>query len=315
MKEPSPERHTANMSLQFWFTLVGALATAYVCRLDINPIVASAIVAISLALMAVVVDDRHRLSWGAFCGTFAGMTSAPLLTWERACPALSLDFLTRALVLSAITGASYAVVELLTPRFPRGFFRGYGGRLGAIAFLSVLLHVAIGERFEPSFQSPVVASLPAPLVAAPLKLLAAPFALAGALISKEVKSTVSRSNINYGVVTTAITGIIGGILVVKIPVHGYLLAQAWYAGAFVGMTSFDEVMPQRDFAFAGALSGVLLVAAEGAFAGVGGKLGLVAFAAVTASRAVRKLARSASRLHDLFGADGRRVREADPWEM
>ena len=69
-------------------------------------------------------------------------------------------------------------------------------------------------------------------------------------------------------------------MIERIPCLGHHLACAWYAGAFVGMSSYFILMFKRHFFFAGLFCGILYVIGEPLFVGVGGKLGFISFLSV-----------------------------------
>ncbi len=265
------------------YAFIGSFFTIYVAVLNINPIVSSSLVAIIISLFTVVINDENHYSWAAFCGTFAGMISLNIISESSTVTALTLNFLLNAFFLSAITGVFYCLGEFISYKYPKAAFDGYGGKLGTLAFLSVILYIilqniifkqgiAFFQKTGIFYKNIVDLDF--------FYLLCIPSSVLGALISMEIKNTVSSLNDNYRVLTVAITGIIGGILVTQIPVYGTAMGQAWYAGAFVGMSSFFVLMLKRDYIISGTISGIIFIITKDFFPGFGGKLGFMAFISV-----------------------------------
>jgi len=276
------------LPLYFIFAFVGCLFTILTALLDINSITSSSLIAIIIAMFTIIINDENHYSWAAFCGTFAGMISLKLLSGGDVVDYTSLQFIRNSLMLSIITGLFYCFGEFVSYKYPKAAFDGYGGKLGTIAFLSVVvfslvLSLIFNNRIL--FYNRDLLFDGVDLI----YLLSILSALAGALVSMEIKNTVSSLNDNYRVLTVAITGIIGGILVSKIPHYGIAFAQAWYAGAFVGMSSFFVLMLKRDYFISGILSGLIFVLTKDFFPGFGGKLGFIAFVSVVLTRLIYTL--------------------------
>ncbi len=278
----SKENIFYRLPLFFIFCFIGSISTMYITALDINPIVASSLVSIIISFFTIIVIKKeNRYSWASFCGSFAGMTCLVFLGFDNK-DILSLNFFLNGLILSSLTALLYALSELFSYKFPKLAFDGYGGRLGTIAFISVcsfLIALKIIFDFKLEIFSLNNFSLSV------WDFCAIPSAVLAAVVSMEIKATVSSLDENYKVFTVATTGIIGGILITKIPVYGNLLGQAWYTGAFVGMSSYFILMLKRDFIITGLISGILLVLTKGFFVGFGGKLGFISFMAVIITKA------------------------------
>ncbi|HOV12907.1 MAG TPA: hypothetical protein PK771_01380 [Spirochaetota bacterium] len=263
--------------LFFIFCFVGAFSTIYIIALDINPIVASSLVSIIVAFFTIIIiKAENHYSWASFCGSFAGMTSLAFIGFDKL-NIMSLNFFFTSLSLSLFTAFLYALSEIFSYKFPKLSFDGYGGRLGTIAFISVsifllMLKLVYNKSFNILTDNHLIFD--------PFDLFVIPSAILASIISMEIKTTVSSLDDNYKVFTVATTGIIGGILVTKIPVYGNILGQAWYTGAFVGMSSYFVLMLKRDFVITGLISGILLLLTKNMFVGFGGKLGFISFLAV-----------------------------------
>lgn len=265
------------LPLFFIFCFVGSFSTLYIVALNINSIVASSLVSIIIVFFAIIVmKDENRYSWASFCGSFTGMTSLAFLGFDGSNP-LSLLFFLTSLGISAFTALLYTLSEIFSIKFPKLAFDGYGGRSGTIAFISVFLFLVILKlMYNKDF---TIISKPV-FSFDPFDLFVIPSAVLASIISMEIKTTVSSLDDNYKVFTVATTGIIGGVLVTKIPVYGTFFGQAWYTGAFVGMSSYFVLMLKRDFVITGFISGLLLLLTKNMFLGFGGKLGFMSFIAV-----------------------------------
>jgi len=273
-----------NIFNYFIFSFIGTIFTIYVVVIGWNAVIASSIAGIIFSIFTITVHDETRRSWAGFAGSFAGMTSTYLLADQSVNP-FSIKFILIALFLSAIVGVLYSVGEIASSIQPGLFFDGYGGRLGTIAFISVIFFLLFKFFFK-SHSFTIFDFYSYNLLNDPLFYLTIPSAMVGAMISMEIKNAVSSLNDNYKVLSVAITGMIGGILITKIPVYGEEYALAWYTGAFVGMSSYFILMLKRNYFFSGIIAGVFYVVFRGVFTGVGGKLGFISFMAVLTMRLI-----------------------------
>lgn len=260
----------------FIFSFVGCISTIYCVVIRCNNVVASSIVAIILSVLAITIQDKYSFSLAGFAGSFAGMTTPFLISGIS--NNYGIQFFVCSLLLSLTVAFLYSFSEIITFYYPKVFFDGFGGRLGFIAFISVLIYLLLFRRSDDIklFQFNSV-----PLLFSPIKvflILAA--SSGGAMVSMEVKQAMSSLNENYKVLSVALAGIIGGVLIEKIPELGHHLACAWYAGAFVGMSSYFILMLKRHFFFAGLFCGIFYALGEHLFVGVGGKLGFISFISV-----------------------------------
>lgn len=260
----------------FIFSFIGCIATIYCVVIKCNIVVASSIVAIILSVLAITLQDERRFSLAGFAGSFAGMTAPFLISGIS--NNYGIHFFIASLLLSLTVAFLYSFSEIVSVYYPKVFFDGFGGRLGFIAFLSVLVYLLL-FRHSPDvrlFKFNDISLISSPLKVIPILIASS----GGAMVSMEVKHAMSSLNENYKVLSVALTGIIGGILIERIPCLGHHLACAWYAGAFVGMSSYFILMFKRHFFFAGLFCGILYVIGEPLFVGVGGKLGFISFLSV-----------------------------------
>lgn len=96
--------------------MLGALATFYLQKWGLHAVLASCLVGLVGYLIAYLVQQED-LALVIFAGTFVGMTAVSIAT----------------LPIILLAGTICGLLFILT----EPFFMGYGGKLGAIAFVSV----------------------------------------------------------------------------------------------------------------------------------------------------------------------------------
>lgn len=259
----------------FWFCFIGCASTCYIASSGCNAVTSSSIVGIIISVFAITIEDSSRVSWAGFAGSFAGMSSPNFISGANSDGWI---FLAGTAALSLTVALLYSLSEIISLKYRRNFLDGYGGRLGIIAFISAVTYI---------FLSPVSADnllahafSPANHFRNPPFFLCIPAAVSAAFISMKIKNAVSTLNDNYKVLSVAITGIIGGVLVAKVPRIGDELSLAWYSGAFVGMSSYFVLTRKKHYLLSGLWAGIFYIASGGFFNGVGGKLGVISCAAV-----------------------------------
>jgi hypothetical protein len=280
---------------KFWFKCIfhfiycflGTVATFYAVLLGMNAIVASSLITIIVGFFTVITNDENHYSWASFCGSFAGMASISLVNVGQADSYFTLHFLMMVLIVSTIVSLMYVGGEILSYKAPKYAFDGYGGRLGTIAFISVLIFYLMSKSLWHSEIS--IFDFRKLRTFDPWSLFMIPSSVAAAMVTMAIKNTVSSLNDNHKVVSIATSGIIGGLLLTTIPKYGMELGQAWYAGAFVGMSSYFILMFKRHFFYSGLISGIFLVLTQGLFIGIGGKLGFISFLAVVTMKVMDTL--------------------------
>ncbi|WP_226023191.1 hypothetical protein [Halomicrobium salinisoli] len=218
----------------------GALVTyALSVHAGLGPVLASALVGLVAGVAA------PAIAVPVYCGSFAGMASPSL-------------FPSAAHVGVAGTVAGIAFVA------SDGVFDGFGGKLGTLAFAGVgatlLLPGGTYATGSGVAGAAVAAAVPVAVVAA-------------------VATLVLHVRLDLGaVVGSALVGVAAGAgLPVLLPDLGGTLAAVAFCASFVGMSTTRRLASARQFAAAGAVSGLVFVAVAPAFAGAGGKLGTIAF--------------------------------------
>mmetsp|Transcript_11112 Transcript_11112/g.32936 ORF Transcript_11112/g.32936 Transcript_11112/m.32936 type:complete len:362 (-) Transcript_11112:176-1261(-) len=247
-----------------------------------GPVLASSAATLAASLVA------PGLGQAAFCGSFAGMSSASLVPgWREAL---------------AVGTLSAALFEALI--HARNAFLGLGGRLGLVAFVAT--NVAMMFRRVPAVATPTVST-------APIAVMTIAAAI-GSAMTIAVRETSDDTAAADPVRAASVVGALAGLMVGTIPGFTDLAALAAYGGAFTGMSLpsrlLKGVVPAKQgqnapqpqpgplallisFASAGALGGLFhaLTIGWGWWsnpAGWGGKAGFCAFVGVVAFRIIAK---------------------------
>lgn len=282
---------------RFLSTAIACVATwhAHAIAKKCGPVLASSALTLAFSLAS------PGLGQAAFCGSFAGMSSAGVLTgWKEAVAA--------GVVVSAI-------FELAIHRSNK--FLGMGGRLGFVAFLAVCA-VAVaggipffGESVGFGFASLIDGAKAAPLVSASF------FAGLGSALTILLRESSDKSPAADPVRAASVVGAAAALLSGVHPAYGDFEALLVYGGAFTGMSLpsrlINGIVPGKSpagkseppgilalvlsFAVAGALGGAVHALTVGwgwwtVPAGWGGKAGTCAFAGVLLFRGLMKVTSS-----------------------
>jgi hypothetical protein len=221
----------------------GALLTFWVSQdLSIGPVLASAAVGLLGSLLL------PKLGAEIFTGSFVGMCS------KGVAPQFSC-LLLAGMIAGLIFYASRHVLV------------GFGGKLGTIAFTSVILTTwMVGWKLPgptPQTSEFVWAMVFSSALAAGLTWLLAEYKKLGAVRA------------------SSIVGLLGGFaLPLLLPVTGSAHATVVFCASFVGMASHERMPKLWMVLLAGAIAGAVFQFSAILFGGVGGKLGTIAMASV-----------------------------------
>jgi hypothetical protein len=194
--------------------------------------------------------------------------------------------------LACMTSISYLMFQ--------NIFKGVGGRLGLVALFSgTLLQVIQGnyaifkgymalETFKAIFADVDITNVPT-ILNALQKIIPKNYFFA--VFSGAICTLILRSKAALNpVVSSSVVGFVGAAL--PAPFDEKLKALL-YLGSFVGMSNLDytpiSLLPLKT-GLASAIAAAFYVVSNKAFAGVGGKLGEIAFCAVLFSNALSQLA-------------------------
>lgn len=255
------------------WVLSGCIFTILIQSLGYSPVLASSLTGITASCLAIFLKDKNNYSANAFCGSFAGMTSLSLIFGQEN------NFLhKKVLFLCFLLSLMVSLIPFFTLKTKDGkpFFHGYGGRLGVMAFIAVVIFIVCKSFFynEIPFKLFSLSAVNANcffIIA--ISCLAA---LLTTIVSNYLKISV---NSNYKILVPSLLTFCAYFIFYKFSNNLNLLSQAFYAGTFVGMSSV-ELLSKRHTLVAGSIAGFILAFAENIFKGIGGKLGLTAFIAV-----------------------------------
>ncbi len=234
-------------ALNFLAVVAGALIT-YILSIDLGlgAVTASGLIGV---LAALVIPDY---AVPAYCGSFAGMSSARLLGshWEI-------------VLAGSIAGLIFILTDCAYP--------GFGGKLGAIAFTGcVIMGLSLRRPF-------IVTPIPDPSVAMVIII---------ASVAATVATYWLSITLGHGaVMASGFVGLLGGLILPAIyPDTGPLLAVMVICASFSGMSSAAKFPSITMMLGAGLVTGVIFVYSMPQLGGAGGKLGTIAFASVMAVR-------------------------------
>ncbi|KUK68364.1 MAG: Uncharacterized protein XE02_0289 [Mesotoga infera] len=194
-----------------------------------------------------------------YCGAFVGMVSPDVLH----------DF-----GHTVIAGVIAGTIFFLT----RDVFKGYGGKLGAIAFSSWIL-VSISSRCRLLDELEEFRHFGVSIML---------FSLGAAVLTYLLSIRLR----NGPVFASSLVGLLGGLL---LPAFGAenaaVLAAVVMAASFVGMSSREKLRSEAAVLFSGLIMGIMFIYSANHFGGAGGKLGTLAFGSVASSRGLVSLGR------------------------
>ncbi|NLN70086.1 MAG: hypothetical protein GX142_04795 [Chloroflexi bacterium] len=228
---------------EFIAVFVGSILSFYLNNnLSLGLVVGSALV----GLVAYLVVPKYAVPM--YCGSFAGMSSAALFPTY-----------TGIIIASALAGLVYVLC--------RDVFGGFGGKLGAMGFISVVVTgLILGREFVPSSIPSLNTSLwliVAALIAAPLTFYL-------------------NNHLGKGpVLASSVVGLVGGlVLPVLVPEIGTPLGVVVICASFAGMSNQIRCPKFWHMLVAGLFTGFLFVLSMPLLGGCGGKLGTTAFTSI-----------------------------------
>jgi hypothetical protein len=228
---------------KFFSVLTGAVI-AYILSvfLGLGAIVAAALT----GLVAAVLIPEYSVA--VYCGAFVGMVS----------PLVLHDFY------HVIIAASLAGIILI---LSDDVYKGYGGKLGAIAFISWLI---VSSFSNVKLTNPKVLDLTSMFE---IMIYSAAASYATFVISRKLKHDV--------VTSSSLISLIGGLVLPAVhPEQGAMFAAVAMSATFVGMSSKKIVKSDFQKILVSLLVGLMFVYSYSHFGGAGGKLGTIAFGSV-----------------------------------
>jgi len=271
----------------FLHVILGSIATSLLVVRGVDPVLASSGATILYLLVAFALHFRGQQPSAVFCGSFAGMTS--FWSFFKRAPFNPGFALSIYLCIAIVTGLLYISILRFEHKLPKRLFSGYGGRLGAIAFIAsvtcllisgLLIRLVLNDFQVVVVKDSIAFSEKAPLA---MILVSAAGALFTRILATYVDSTVPGLNV---VLSASVCGLVGGILFPSLFPLGAVASLYWYAGTFAGMSSTSILDSHRGIFLAGAITGVFLAGLHYYGSGAGGLLGFSAFLAVIVLRSV-----------------------------
>jgi hypothetical protein len=269
----------------FLHVIFGSVATSALVIVGIQPILASSGVTISYLLAAFLLRFKGQQPAAVFCGTFAGMTSF-FVFFNRHPSSLGFPILIY-LCIAIATGFLYVLIMRFEHALPKRLFSGYGGRLGAIAFIGsavclmitgLLIWVVSGDFQVVALKDTAPFSGEAPIA---MILISAIGSLLTRILAGGINSAVPVLDV---VLSSSVCGFVGGMIFLAVPSLGPIAGLYWYAGSFAGMSSTSILDSHARILVAGTMTGVFLAGLNLYGSGVGGLLGFSAFLAVIVTK-------------------------------
>jgi hypothetical protein len=202
-----------------------------------------------VALIAALVLPSQGVP--TYCGCFVGMTSSRLLVNHAEL---------------ALAAAVAGVVFVLTERV----FRGFGGKLGAVAFFgAIVTGLGLKRQFE-------FTPVPEWSLAGGIVVFSVAAAVATYLLSVRLK--------HGGVIASAVVGVTGGLVLPAVfPGDvGKTLAVMTMCASFAGMSSAERFPSIPRVGVVGIVTGLFFIYSMPLAGGAGGKLGAIAFGSAVA---------------------------------
>lgn len=263
------EYHEVLLTKYFWnqrslyeiaAVVIGAVITYFISiELGHGGVIASAIV----GMTTVIIFPQFAVA--AYCGSFVGMASTIVFaSYEE-------------LLLAGVLAAVIFVIA-------KPACRGFGGKLGTIAFAGTLLSITI-------LDAQVISSV-VPDLEMGVSLIA--LSIAGAYLTYLINVILRHGP----VIASSLIGLIAGLVLPAVygTETGTTLALMVFCASFAGMSSRERIRSWYFIVAAGALSALIFIFSMPYMGGAGGKMGTIAFGAVISITGIDKLLqRSAAR--------------------
>lgn len=244
LKQPTRLKSKKNIYTVFALVL-GAYITFFLNhQFGLGGVLASAAVGLAGAY------TFKKYAAAIYCGSFVGM----------ACNLIFSNPLS--LLIASLTAGVIYVLAL-------EFFKGYGGKLGFMAFCGTVLSSTL-------FRSPLRTLDPlSPSLYLPLIVI---------IIAAGMATYFLQDKFSLDAVTaSALVGLVIGVLS---PAPGHIVVVAAFCATFTGMVSKERAQNYSEMFFLTLLTAILFIAVASLFDGSGGKLGATAFLATVSGRAM-----------------------------
>lgn len=228
----------------FFFIFISSLITFELSSFS-NPVFAAGVTGFVLSFLF------HRYSSKIYCGAFIGMSSSLVLN--------NFFFI---LIASIIAGILFTHSHKIPV---------HGGKLGFIAFLSVLT-ISLPEMWKSNFYftGEILPDIEFVMIIVVFSILAL-------YLTYQMRLHFGKKFKHDSVIASAIIGVIFGSFALVFP-HATPIAEASYAASFAGMGRLKLI--EEKFLLVGVIVGVVYSLMLPFFRGFGGKLGTIAFLAL-----------------------------------
>lgn len=191
-----------------------------------------------------------------YCGSFAGMVSSLLVSNTLSVAAIGLfaGFL-------FVAGSET--------------FKGFGGKLGATAYFATLLASIFFDTFSNTMTSSAITVQYDVFIAFIIGSLGTYF------INEKYKIGV--------VAASSLLGLTFGLILPNVFTNGGSLAVALFCGTFIGMSTTSKLSTRISVIIASVIGTIIYLYTAPYFAGLGGKLGLIAFGSSIATAGIYNL--------------------------
>ena len=238
IKESSFERDDV---YNFLAVVLCALITyVFSYHLEMGPVVASGLVGI----MAALIISKHTVA--AFCGSFVGMACNTLLInhWY-------------VLLAGIIAGLVFV--------FSKNVFKGFGGKLGTIAFTGCVWAALITRR---GFTGDSIVNWDT-----------GKYLLIYSVLAAVITYILNVRLNNSAVISSGAVGVSAGLIMPVIyPQMGAIIAVMMYCASFAGMANLERIPNEIYMVITGILCALFFIYSAPYLGGAGGKLGTIAFA-------------------------------------
>lgn len=277
---------------------LGCVATLHLCTFGLPPSLASAAATLFVCAVLIAAPAKNlvptTLSSSAYGGSFSGMT--PIVTLNESVAHSGLPVDKSFLLLSIFCGLVFCAVCVIELRLGRVLLRGYGGRFGALAALGSFLFLSLGPLLGADGVPFGVGRLDVfdkGLVGSLVIFALCATGMSATLIALR-QPRVAASGRAMRIFVSAAVAFIGLAILQYVQPDDACLAEAYYAGCFLGMSAPARLRGSVQPVIAAAALTILLVEASAILPAVGGSLGLAAFLTVAGADV-------ASRLFDAAG--------------
>jgi len=197
-----------------------------------------------------------------YCGSFAGMVSSTLTSDPTAI---------------FIIGIFAALLYV----FGSQTFVGFGGKLGATAYFATLLTSVFYQTFRDT------------MIGSSITIQSDVFIV---FIIGSLGTYLINEQYDIGVVTaSSLLGLTFGLILPNVFSHGGALAVALFCGTFIGMSTSSKLSTRVSVLIATIIGTIIYLYTAPYFAGLGGKLGLIAFGSSIATSGIYNFRTSLSK--------------------